>query len=121
VSHHRGPAATAAASIPAASTNSGLSGCGQIASKVGRSEPQVGHGPGLASLTSRTGRTECDVKRPFPDCQGAQQEHNVTDFDIPQLSPDLVELLRGWAQVPDSVKAAILAIVKSASWRGERA
>ena len=102
-----------AGSIPAASTNSGLSESGRIETKVGHAEPQVGHGAGLAPTTVGKGRTERDTRSPLPDLGRAQQEHNANERSADGDAPDVVELTQAWDQLPESVRATILVLVRS--------
>jgi hypothetical protein len=73
----------------------------------------VGHGSGLAGESARKGRTERDARCLLPDCRGAQQKHNATDATLEVLAPEPSDVVRAWDRVPETLRAAIMAIIRS--------
>jgi hypothetical protein len=44
---------------------------------------------------------------------GECQRHDTSQGDIP---PDLADVVAAWPDLPDPIKAAVLALVKAARW-----
>ena len=48
-----------------------------------------------------------------PDSAGAQQEHNKAQLPM-ALPVDLQEVINAWAELPEAIRAGVLALIRAA-------
>ena len=102
-----------AGSIPAASTNCGLSQPGQISTIPGHETAQVGQDVGLGATCAEQARSGRDAAGRCPACGGAQQEHNGSGAGPTDSPAELAELVTNWEGLPGAIRSAILILARS--------